>query len=223
VTAAGSLELRFPPFRLDPLRHAFRRGTEALRLRPKTFAVLQYLAENPARLVTREELIEAVWEGAVVSESLLRGYVRELRSLLGDNSNRPQYIETVPGRGYRFIAPVSREREDAADSPPARTPSRTARPTIVGRDAELTFLGRCCELSLSGQPQLILITGEPGIGKTSLVDAFLERAKMMASRPLIARGQCVDHFGSGEPYLPVLDALEALLQEDHTEPPEQRP
>lgn len=84
--------LLFGPFRLDLVEERLWKGSDLLALRRKAFALLRYLAENPRRLVTQEELVQVVWEGAAVSESLVRGCVRELRQLLGDS-----VLETVVG------------------------------------------------------------------------------------------------------------------------------
>ncbi|SRR5712692_3586656 len=99
--------LHFPPFRLDPSNERLWRETLEIPLRPKTFAVLRYLVEHPEQLVTKEELMDAVWAETVVGEDALTGCIRDLRKVLGDEAKRPQYIETVHRRGFRFIAPVA--------------------------------------------------------------------------------------------------------------------
>jgi DNA-binding winged helix-turn-helix (wHTH) protein len=98
--------VHFPPFRLDPSNERLWDETHESSLRRKTFAVLRYLVEHPEKLVTREELMDAVWPGTVVGDDALTGCVRDLRKVLGDEARTPHYIETVHGRGYRFIAPV---------------------------------------------------------------------------------------------------------------------
>src|SRR5215470_14736399 len=98
--------LSFPPFRLDVGDEQLWHGARAIELRPKTFAVLRYLVEHPGRLVTKEEVLNAVWPQTVVSEWVLKSCIRELREALGDEARTPQYIETVHRRGYRFIAAV---------------------------------------------------------------------------------------------------------------------
>jgi TolB-like protein/DNA-binding winged helix-turn-helix (wHTH) protein/Tfp pilus assembly protein PilF len=110
---AGERCILFPPFQLDVANEQLRREGEAIPLRPKAFAVLRYLAEHPERLVSREELVEAVWGETKVSEAVLRGCLREVRQALGDSAERPKFIETVPRRGWRFIAPIA-----AHDRPP---------------------------------------------------------------------------------------------------------
>lgn len=92
--------LLFPPFRFDPVNEQLWRGVEVISLRRKTFAVLRYLLEHPGQLVTKEQLLEAVWPKTYVSDSMPTICVRELRKALGDESKTPRFIETVHGRGY---------------------------------------------------------------------------------------------------------------------------
>src|SRR5262245_50533533 len=99
--------LSFEPFRLDARNAQLWRGAEVIRLTGKALAVLCYLVEHGGQLVTKDELFTAVWPGVVVSDSALVACISELRRALGDTRKTPQFIETVHGRGYRFIAPVS--------------------------------------------------------------------------------------------------------------------
>lgn len=99
----------FPPFRLDVANEQLWRGSNLLALRPKTYEVLLYLVKNSQRLVTKQELLDNVWAGTVVSDELLRGYIRELREAMGDEAKKPRYIETVPTRGYRLLLRVELE------------------------------------------------------------------------------------------------------------------
>ena len=87
--------LSFPPFRLDPASEQLWRGAELLPLRPKAFLLLRYLAEHAERLVSQEELLNAVWQHSHVSDGLVRGYIRELRQVLGDDAKAPRFIETA--------------------------------------------------------------------------------------------------------------------------------
>lgn len=116
ITFMPDPALLFGPFRLDVANETLWRGPERVALRPKTFAVLLYLVRNPQRLITKEELLKNVWRDVVVDEELLRGYVRELRLLLGDSAALPHFVETVARRGYRFLADVALE-----SAPPERT------------------------------------------------------------------------------------------------------
>ena len=139
--------LTFAPFRLDPLNARLWREEELVPLRPKPFAVLRYLVENPGRLVTKEEMNKAVWSGTYVGESSLKGYIRALRDVLADDPETPRFIETVARRGYRFIAPVtatppvSSFKFQVSSSLPFPTPSpQNLTPNFVGREQELAQL-----------------------------------------------------------------------------------
>jgi DNA-binding winged helix-turn-helix (wHTH) protein len=99
--------LFFPPFHLDLTTESLWSGAQRLPLRPKAWALLRYLVENPQRLISQAELLEAIWHREYVSDGLLRGSIRELRRVLQDEAMAPRFIETVSGRGYRFIAAVS--------------------------------------------------------------------------------------------------------------------
>jgi hypothetical protein len=121
--------------------------------------------------------------------------IRELRKALNDDPQAPQYLQTVHRRGYRFRRPVvssqhsvvsSLEAEEQKEKThffsPALSPQHPA-PHIVGRETELTFLHRLYDKARHGERQIIFVTGEPGIGKTTLVEAFLEglRNKQLGS------------------------------------------
>ncbi|MBI4207985.1 MAG: tetratricopeptide repeat protein [Betaproteobacteria bacterium] len=97
--------LRFEDFALDPARCSLQRGDREIRLRPKAFDVLRYLAENPGRLVSKDELMKTVWAGVVVTDDSLVQCVKDIRDALNDSEQR--IIKTVPRRGYLFAAEVS--------------------------------------------------------------------------------------------------------------------
>src|SRR5215471_3193197 len=101
------MSLSFPPFRLELGSEQLWQAEVVLPLRPKSFAVLRYLVEHAGQLVTKDDLLEAVWAGTVVSDSVLKGCIREVRQALSDDVQQPRYIATVHRRGYRFIAPLS--------------------------------------------------------------------------------------------------------------------
>ena len=97
----------FQSFRLDSTNHCLWNGQERVRIPPKAFDVLRYLVENPDRLVTQDELLEALWPDTYVNPEVLRKYILDVRKILGDRPDRPEFIETLPKRGYRFVAAVS--------------------------------------------------------------------------------------------------------------------
>jgi DNA-binding winged helix-turn-helix (wHTH) protein/predicted ATPase len=206
----------FAPFRLDLVTEQLWQGEELVPLRPKLFAVLRYLVEHAGRVVTQEELRTAVWPATVVSESVLRGAIRELREVLGDAADAVRFVETIPHRGYRFVAPLTAAHAGQTALRSARpfAPQPVPRPgnfLLIGRDAELGRLQEWLESALQGTRQVVFVTGEPGIGKTTVVDTFLAYAAGRGDL-WIGRGQCVEHYGPSEAYLPVLEALWQLCR-----------
>jgi DNA-binding winged helix-turn-helix (wHTH) protein len=116
--------------------------------------------------------------------------VREVRKALGDETNTPRYIETVGREGYRFIAPLAAATPTVAgskflvsDLKTAQQETRSEKPAtpLVGREAELTRLRVLLSKALTGERQLVFITGEAGIGKTTLIDAFLQSLSLGSS------------------------------------------
>jgi DNA-binding winged helix-turn-helix (wHTH) protein len=110
---------QFPPFRLDPANQCLYRGDTRIALMPKPFAVLQHLVEHAGRLVTQEELLTAIWPETYVQPEVLRRYILEIRRALGDQPEAPRFIETVPKRGYRFLAAVTAIEPGASVNPVA--------------------------------------------------------------------------------------------------------
>jgi TolB-like protein/DNA-binding winged helix-turn-helix (wHTH) protein/Flp pilus assembly protein TadD len=99
----------FKTFRLDTANHLLWRNGERVAIAPKAFDVLAYLVEHTGRVVAQGELLEALWPETYVNPEVLRKYILEIRKALGDRPSNPEFIETVPKRGYRFIAPVIEE------------------------------------------------------------------------------------------------------------------
>jgi len=87
----------------------------------------------------------------------------------------------------------------------------TASSSFVGREPELAKLQEFLKQAIEGSGRVVFITGEPGIGKTSLADEFLRRARTQWRSLMISRGRCIEQYGTGEAYLPFLDALGTLL------------
>jgi DNA-binding winged helix-turn-helix (wHTH) protein len=97
---------QFGPFVVDRTRYRVLRGELVVELTPKLLDLLLHLVEHAGSLVTKEQLLDALWPGANVTDNALAQAVSELREALGDNASTPHYIKTVARRGYRFIAPV---------------------------------------------------------------------------------------------------------------------
>lgn len=144
-------QLLFGEFRLDSADRSLWKGRERVPLTPKLLALLQQLARNTGRLVTKEELLNGVWGGCHVERSVLKASVAQLRRALGDSVEAPRFIETVSRHGYRFVASV------AIGNVPASLNS------FVGRVRELADVTRLLE-----EARLLTLWGPAGVGKTRL-------------------------------------------------------
>lgn len=96
----------FRTFRLDTANHLLWRDGDRVHLAPKAFDMLAYLVQHAGQVVTQGEMLEALWPETYINPEVLRKYILEIRKALGDSPNNPEFIETLPKRGYRFVAPV---------------------------------------------------------------------------------------------------------------------
>jgi len=202
---------QFYPFLLDTINECLwlqkaDEDDEKIRLTPKGFAVLRYLVEHAGRPVTQSELLEAVWPNTFVQPEVLKSQILDIRRALGDDPKHPQFIETLPRRGYQFIAASkgpSSEMSAGLEHPPRR---------LVGRGAALAQLSQSLRAAMRGQRQIVFVTGEHGIGKTALADEFQREAVLIAPTVRLGRGQCVEGYGSKETYYSILEALGQLCR-----------
>jgi TolB-like protein/DNA-binding winged helix-turn-helix (wHTH) protein/Flp pilus assembly protein TadD len=110
----------FKTFRLDTANHLLWRNGDRVPIAPKAFDLLAYLVEHAGRVVTQDEILEALWSETYVNPEVLRKYILEIRKTLGDRPDEPEFIETLPKRGYRFVAPVI---DDSTAEPPVASTS----------------------------------------------------------------------------------------------------
>jgi len=204
-------EVTFGRHRFDPDAGRLWSGAREIRLTPRAAAVLRALVRRAGEPVTRHELFATVWGDAVVGDAALTTCIRELREALDDDAQRPRFIETRHRRGYRFVARVEAPSRPGRHEPAVPGPSKSTA-LVVGRDRELGHLRACLQQTIGGRRQIVFVTGEPGIGKTTVVETFL--AEAVQHRDVrVAYGRCIEHYGAGEAYLPLLEALTRLCRE----------
>jgi predicted ATPase len=197
---------QFKSFGLDTSNQCLLRDGAPIDLAPKPFAVLRYLVENPGRLITHDELLDALWPETYVQPQVLRTYMLELRKVLGDDAASPRFIQTLPKRGYRFVAPVTERPCSESNGAAAATAQNARIAQLVGRDGELERLNSEVRSAADGHRRVVFITGETGIGKTALLDAFCRQLEPSFAAA-VARGQCVQGVGVTDEYYPVTEAL----------------
>jgi DNA-binding winged helix-turn-helix (wHTH) protein len=220
--------LEFGPYRVDCDQRLLTKGSDVVPLAPKIFDTLLVLVEGGGRILEKENLLKKVWPDAFVEEGSLARNISTLRKALGESPHDRKYIVTVPKRGYRFAAKViSREVPDkpasgggASDSggrraeDPAEPLALCGEPeTFVGRESEKKRLTEHFQRMLGGSGKLVFLTGEAGIGKSSLAENFMRSVRHLHPGVMLATGRAVEQYGTGEAYLPFLDALSTLLRE----------
>jgi DNA-binding winged helix-turn-helix (wHTH) protein len=199
--------ITFGQYRLHPTQGLLH-GESEVRVTPKALAVLYALACRPRQIVTKAELFRAVWPTSVVTDAALSSCIRELRRALNDDAREPRYIETVHRRGFRLLqrcAGAALGQPGNRASPQASLPGEDL---LVGREPALTVLTSVQKRVLGGTTHVAFIEGEEGIGKTSLVHAFVAGIARRSDWR-ICRGHCLEESG-GSAYQPLLEALGEL-------------
>ena len=193
----------FHDFVLDIDQRELRRDGSPIPLQPQVFDLLEYLIRHRARVVTKDEMIDAIWGGRIVSESALTTRINAARTGIGDSGEAQRLIKTLPRKGVRFIGTVreaTKEVESAVTPPKVEISS-----LVVGRTAPFETIDRMTRHALSGQRQMAFVTGEAGIGKTAFIAKAIERLTEQGFDLLY--GRCTERFGTDEVFLPLIDAL----------------
>jgi DNA-binding winged helix-turn-helix (wHTH) protein/tetratricopeptide (TPR) repeat protein len=197
--------LAFADVELDIERYELRRAGERVQVEPQVFDVLVHLARHAGRLITKEELLDAVWGDRFVSESALTSRIKTARRCVGDDGQNQRVIATVHGRGYRFVPAVHERSVSAAGRP--EPPSTTRRlEALLERDELLAHLAAALDAASAGAGRVVLVAGDAGLGKTSLVQQF---AKDAANRAIVLTG-AADDLTTSRPLGPVRDVLDQL-------------
>jgi adenylate cyclase len=167
----------------------------------------------------RQELREKLWgnDTFVDFDHGINMAIGKIREALGDFSEEPRFVETVGRRGYRFIAAVEPALEEVAPCAtgfPAGARALAPKGHSVGRKKEWAELGAAFDSAVAGRGMLVCVAGEPGIGKTTLVEEFLSDLYARGTKFSMAMGRCSQRLAGEEAYLPFLEALESLLRSD---------
>ncbi len=199
MPAVDPRTLRFGNFSLDLARCSLRRGVEEIQLRPKAFDVLRHLAENAGRVVSKDELMKAVWAGVVVTDDSLVQCVKEIRDALNDSEQR--IIKTVPRRGYLFAAEVS---SSAMLKEPGTAPADQRGLRSRSKKLWLAAVAALIALAVLVGRQLIDDTRAPGstvadLNRTNGRPGIAAQRQAIAVLPLVSLAdlQRDDYFADG--------------------------
>jgi DNA-binding winged helix-turn-helix (wHTH) protein/TolB-like protein/Flp pilus assembly protein TadD len=176
----------FGEFRLEPSTRRLFRAGEPVALTPKVFDTLAYLVEHRGAVLTKEDLLNALWPDVIVEENNLGQNISKLRSVLGEARGENRYIATVPGHGYRFVAAVRKVADDGADRPPDAPPMLGA----SSQNAGFSFLSTSRYVRhaiiiglVAGVVLLVLVRwrGSTGAGR----DAPMRTVAVLPFKPLV--------------------------------------
>lgn len=207
----------FSGFKFSPcLGRLWMENKESKTVRRKTSNLLERLLANAGHLVTRDDLLESIWGDTHINEEGLTNCIFEAREALGDNPRQPQFIETVHGRGYRFIGPVTMTNNNVRQQVEPTRIWTDAPALLVGRERELETLFSFWKRCLGGRRGFALISGEQGAGKTALADHLLNAVQSSQSA-LVGRGQCFPDTTEEGSYLPIFEALGQICRGIHSE------
>jgi DNA-binding winged helix-turn-helix (wHTH) protein/tetratricopeptide (TPR) repeat protein len=211
---ADGIVLQFGVFHLAPGVDLLYQGSQVVALEPRAVRVLRYLVEHDDRVLSKDELLEEVWTGVFTTDGVLKKAVSQIRRTLGDDAEQSRFIATYHGRGYRFIAPVTRVGTAVANVAPkiVTTPAELVPnyDQLAARDAELLTLRAGFRSALEGAPRPVAIVGEAGVGKTQLVRHFRRWAVGQGAVPLY--GRFFDYRGARlAPYELFIDLLRTAV------------
>jgi DNA-binding winged helix-turn-helix (wHTH) protein len=197
----------FGDYELDEGLYQLRRRGRAVKIEPRVFDVLLHLLRHRERVVAKDELLDALWPGEAVSDSVLPRCIAAARRALGDDRSRQHVIQTLHGRGYRFVAEV--EAVDASPAEPAAPEAASAKP-FVGREVALGRLVDALAVAGGGRGRVALLAGEPGIGKTRTLEELGRAAASRGTRWLA--GRCHEDEGAPAfwPWVQILRAAVAV-------------
>ena len=179
---------RFTSFELDEERFELRCDGDVLKVEPKVFGLLSYLAASDGRLVEKQELYDALWPDEIVSESALAYCVKSARRVLRSGGRDSVVIKAVHGRGFRFLVDV--EEVAAGGSRDSGRVGGGQRAIFLGRDEELGRIDACLRDARHGSAQVVAVSGVAGIGKSSLATNLSKRARSLGFD--CVRGQCYE-------------------------------
>ena len=216
---------RFESFRLDPVNACLWWAAEAVVLTPKTFDVLYYLVQHADRLVTKDELLDAVWPETAVSDGVVRMAISALRKALDDTAQTPRFIATVPRRGYRFVAAVTRIEplvtSYAGELPPVTSPP----PRYESGPLALTLTApaeqsHTAQAALAGERKQVTVLFADITDSLALIRTLDPEAAQQLLDPALERMMDAIHHYAGTVNQVLGDGLMALFRaplvhEDH--------
>jgi TolB-like protein/cytochrome c-type biogenesis protein CcmH/NrfG len=158
VPKVVAMRFLFGDYILDPTRRELSRGGEAIHVEPQVFDLLLYLIRNREQVLSKDDLLAAIWGGRIVSESTLNNRINTARRIIGDSGEHQRFIRTVARRGFRFVGDVQQEPIDSKRNDgslvPAPALTKPVQPYGVEGDRQPPLAGRC---EFGGKPSVVVL------------------------------------------------------------------
>jgi TolB-like protein len=186
---------RFDRFELDVGAQELRHGEAVLAVEPQVFALLVYLVENRDRVVSRDDILEAVWHGRIVSEAALSSRVKAVRQIIGDDGKAQRLIRTIHKRGFRFVGSV-----DVVDPEPPETAPVLATTSAEGAAPDRPSSETASRRLSGSEPSIVILPfqtiGEPSVLAEGLAQDLITRLGRTRWLFVIARGSAFRFAGT---------------------------
>lgn len=204
------MRIAFGPFELDLVACELSRDGQLIAMQPRVFDTLRYLLEHRDRIVSKQELLRELWSGQRLNSAAVPWCISHARRALGQRGDDNTFIQTIPRRGYRFVAEVQCSAATPVRERIARGVTTPAQPPFVGRARPLRQLCAALDEAAAGRGGLVLLSGEAGIGKTRCTVEFEAAAHAAGVSAWI--GRCIDH-GAAPACWPFIQILRAACDD----------
>jgi len=179
----GTTMKSFKTFRLDIANHLLWRNGDRVPVPPKNYDILAYLVDRAGQVVTQDEILEALWPETYVNPEVLRKYILEIRKTLGDRPDKPEFIETLPKRGYRFVAPVMEENGASPQHLPVSVAVKQEDSPVALATNEFVTEDKPSEEAIS--PQLAITSGRREVWRVAILSVVVTVVMGIASAYLL--------------------------------------
>ncbi|HYD46710.1 MAG TPA: AAA family ATPase [Terriglobales bacterium] len=208
-------ELLIGRFAIDLRRERLTRDGTEVHLRQQCWDVLACLARHVGQTLAKERLQSELWGSTAIDPNAIHYVLWDLRRSLA-RVDGGHLIEKIPRRGYRLALDDAGAATPVTVAQPSERSLGESAPSVLGREPELALLHRRLAGAANGQRQLVFVAGEPGIGKSALLDCFVQSVAGQGNW-VVSRASCLPMQGAGEPYAPLLEAVEVLCAKEGPE------
>lgn len=169
IAAHYAMIYHFEDFELDSDQHELRRDGEPLKMEPQVFALLSYFVKNPDRLITKDEIVEKIWDGRFISDAAINSRIRSARNVIDDDGKTQRLIKTVHSRGFRFVGEITQTENDSS-SVGENQPNPSIRPMATITGSEEVEKSKTNMLAIAAIAAVILLVGIFSIYQWSSAD-----------------------------------------------------